>query len=349
MARIRIVVVKRDKLGDMLLTTPLLRVLRQQFPDAEIHVLASEYSSWVVRDFGAVDRLWDYPWLRPSSLLRPARIARYMVTFARLRREKFDVAIAAQGEYSPRSIAKALAVQAKRTVAFAPEDHSFGNRLTDVLTPPASGHEAERMLALGAALGMTVPSELPLPEFQLPIKAAAFAAPWLHAKALNPRTYVVLGLGARHDKKQPTTEQILRWTAWWRDTHGLKTVLMWTPGKAKRRLYPGDDGIAEAVLAAGRPDIVPFRGPIIEALGLIWNAATSVFPDSGLMHFAAASPGGVLGLFPGPHGGPGADRWGPRGMHALWLQGSQRVTEIPDQAVFDTLNTLLNASIAESA
>lgn len=345
----KIVVVKRDKLGDMLLTTPLLRALRQQFPKAEIHVLASEYSSWVVRDYAGIDRLWDYPWLRPSSLLRPARIARYFLTFARLRREKFDVAFAAQGEYSPRSIAKALAVQAKRTVAFAPHDHGFGDRLTDVLPPPVNGHEAERILMLGTALGVSVPSDVPLPEFKLPTAAVEFAAPWLHARELDPRRYVVLGLGARHDKKQPTTDQILRWTSWWHATHGLKTVLMWTPGKAKRRLYPGDDEIAEAVLAAGHRAIIPFRGPIMDALGLIWNAATSVFPDSGLMHFAAASPGGVLGLFPGPHGGPGADRWGPRGKNALWLQGNQRVTEIPDQAVFDALSTLLRASVSESA
>ena len=116
---------------------------------------------------------------------------------------------------------------------------------------------------------------------------------------------------------------------------------MWTPGASQGGLYPGDDEVAEPVLAAKREGIVPFRGPILDALGIVWSAAASVFPDSGLMHFAAASPGGVLGLFAGPRGGPSPDQWAPRGPKARWLQGSERVAEIPDQAVFRELDAIL--------
>jgi hypothetical protein len=77
----------------------------------------------------------------------------------------------------------------------------------------------------------------------------------------------------------------------------LDTVFMWTPGKGDSPHYPGDDDVAQPVLDARAPWIYPFRGPILPALGLIWNARTSLFPDSGLMQFAAASPGGVLGFF----------------------------------------------------
>ena len=44
----KILIVKRDKLGDMIVTTPMLRLLRTALPDAQIHLLAAEYNLWVV-------------------------------------------------------------------------------------------------------------------------------------------------------------------------------------------------------------------------------------------------------------------------------------------------------------
>jgi ADP-heptose:LPS heptosyltransferase len=167
------------------------------------------------------------------------------------------------------------------------------------------------------------------------VAAHVFAKRWLDERGLAAGRFVVLGLGARRALRQPSTEQVLRWSARWRERHGLQTVFMWTPGQGSR-LYPGDDQIAAPVLGAGRGDIHPFRGPIPEALGLIWQAAASVFPDSGLMHFASASPGGVLGLF-----GGSAEQWAPRGPRARWLVAPSSVPALADAAVYDELDRLL--------
>jgi heptosyltransferase-3 len=336
----RILVVKRDKLGDMLLTTPLIAHLKQALPQAEICVLASEYCGWVVRDDPEVARLWTYPRLRWSSLARPGEVLRHWRALRAVRAAKFDVAIAAGGEHSARAVRKALSAHAVRTIAYAPRDHAYGARLTDPVDPPAGGHEMDRMLALAAPLGLRPPEAPIAPRFTLPREAAAFAERWLAEHGLQRGGYVVLGLGARKRVRQPSTEQVLRWAARWRDEHGLATVFMWTPGSGSP-LYPGDDEVAAPVLAAGRADIHAFRGPILEALGLIWSAAASVFPDSGLMHFAAASPGGVVGLFAGSPSWP--EQWAPRGPRAFWLLAPQSVPEMPDAALFEKLEPLLTA------
>lgn len=195
----------------------------------------------------------------------------------------------------------------------------------------------DRMLALARPLGADLSSMGMAPRFTLPAAAATFAEGWLRERGLRRAGYVVLGLGARRRVRQPSTEQILRWTQRWRDERGLQTVFMWTPGKGSP-LYPGDDEVAEPVLAAGRRDIHPFRGPIVEALGLVWSAATSVFPDSGFMHFAAASPGGVLGLFAGPASWPA--QWAPRGPKARWVLAPTSVPDLPDAAVFGPLGEI---------
>jgi ADP-heptose:LPS heptosyltransferase len=212
--------------------------------------------------------------------------------------------------------------------------------VSDALDPPTGGHEMDRMLALAAPLGLAFPEKPIAPRYRLPVAAREFAKSWLEERGLAAGRFVVLGLGARRALRQPSTEQVLRWSERWRERHGLQTVFMWTPGKGSR-LYPGDDQIAAPVLAAGRGDIHPFRGPIPEALGLIWQAAASVFPDSGLMHFAAASPGGVLGLFAGS-----AEQWAPRGPRARWLAASNSVPSLREEAVFLELEPLLTTGSA---
>lgn len=339
----RILIVKRDKLGDMLLTTPLIAGLRRALPSAQVSVLASDYCGWVVAEDPDVARLWTYPRLRAASLLRPAELLRHWRAFSEVRRARFDVAIAAGGDYSPRAVDKALAARAARTIAYAPSSHRHGPRLTDPMEPPQGGHEMERMLALAKPLGVDLSSLALQPRFTLPRRAQAFAGEWLHEQRLQPGGYVVLGLGARKRVRQPSTEQVLRWAARWHAAHGLETVFMWTPGKGSP-LYPGDDDVAQPVLAAGRPYIHPFRGPLLEALGLVWSAAASVFPDSGLMHFAAASPGGVLGLFADTGVAPHPAQWGPRGEKGLWIAAHREVAELGDDLVFEKLEPLLGSS-----
>jgi hypothetical protein len=60
------------------------------------------------------------------------------------------------------------------------------------------------------------------------------------------------------------------------------------------------------------------------------------------MHFAAASPGGVLGLFADAGVSPAPGQWAPRGAKAAWLEAPQSVSELPDQQVYAQLERLLS-------
>jgi ADP-heptose:LPS heptosyltransferase len=203
-------------------------------------------------------------------------------------------------------------------------------------------HECDRLLALLAPLGIAAPARAPLPEYRPPPEQEAFARNWLRERGLSPRGYVALGLGARRKKKQPGPDQVLRWSARFKRELGLDTVFMWTPGKSTSALYPGDDDLAQPVLEAASPHIHPFRGPLLPAIGLIWNARGSIFPDSGLMHFAAASAGGVLGLFAETDVSPNPRQWGPRGARADYLEAAKSVAELPDELVFSRFDALLS-------
>lgn len=340
----RVLIVKRDKLGDLLLTTPVLHRLAAARPDFEIHLLANDYNAWVVHGHPSIARTWTYPRVRDGRRLRLGAALAHVPIALALRRQRFDAALAMGGEESPRAIRRAIGAAPERVIAYAAEARRYGRALTDPLPVPTQGHEIDRMMALLAPLGVTPPAHASDPEYALPADAATFASAWLAARALPPGGYVVLGLGARRAKKQPDTGQILRWSERLKLAHGLDTVFMWTPGGSGAGRYPGDDDTAAPVLARALPHLHAFRGPIPQALGLIFHARTSVLPDSGLMHFAAASPGGVLGLFADPADSASAARWAPRGPHATFVEAEKRVSELDDETVFAALVPLLEQS-----
>jgi len=338
----KILVIKRDKLGDLLLATPMLAHLKACLPRAEVHLLANDYNAWVADGNSDIDRRWIYRRVRNAGRVRIVAAVQFVAQTLALRRERFDWVIVANGEVSPRAIARGVSLKGRRCVAYC-DEASRQAGITDPLPVARSMHEVDRMLAMLAPLGIEPPASAPLPRYILPAGAAAFARSWLAGKGLAAGRFVVLGLGARRAKKQPSTAQILRWTSHFKSAWGLDTVFMWTPGKSADPQYPGDDEVAQPVLDAAPPHLHPFRGPIREALGLMWSARTSLFPDSGLMHFAAASPGGVLGFFAETDVSPSPVQWAPRGRKADYLEAQKSVAELPDALVFERVEPLLAA------
>jgi heptosyltransferase III len=340
----KILVIKRDKLGDLLLTTPMLARLKAGLPQAEVHLLANDYNAWVVAGNPNVDRIWVYRRVRHAGRVSLGAAWQWLVQGAALRRERYDWVIIANGDESPRAIRRGLSLRGARTVARCADASSYPG-LTDPLPPDVSSHEVERLMGLLFPLGLGNPDKNIYPSYSLPDASSAFARGWLAGRGLLSGKYVVLGLGARRPKKQPSTAQVLAWSAHLKQRWRLDTVFMWTPGKSGDPLYPGDDDVAQPVLDAASlghaPQIHPFRGPIPEALGLIWSARTSIFPDSGLMHFAAASPGGVLGFFAESAVSPAPAQWAPRGARADCLEADKSVSELPEALVYERLEKLL--------
>jgi len=338
----RILVVKRDKIGDLLLATPMLRVLRAARPDARIDLLASDYNAWLARGNADIDTVWTYRRARIGPRISLLGGLHQAALMARLRLQRYDVAIAAGGEISPRAARRALLAGARRTIAYSGED---GPLVSDPLSAPRAGHERDRMLGLLAPLGITPPAELPLPRFDPPPALLDGACTWLAERGLAPRGYAVIGLGARRAERRPGAAQVLRWCRDLHERHGLHTVLVWTPGRADNAVYPGDDDLAEPIVDAGLPFVHPFRGELAPTVALLWHARTAIFPDSGLMHLAAASPGGVLGLFARTDVSPPPSQWGPLGTNVDYLEAERCVEELDDAVVRERVAALLaNAS-----
>lgn len=344
----KILIVKRDKIGDMLLTTPALRVLRaalnETSPGSEIHLLASGYNAWVVAENNDVDHLWTYQRVRTGRRVDFRAAWGQLKLFFALRREGFDVAIAAGGNESPRALKRALAVGAKRTIGYTNES-IWRRRLTDSMLVPVAGHETLRIANQLTPLGVELPLPLPPPVFESCAGSREFAIAFMNHHQLEAGKFAVIGTGARFPEKQPSASQILTWAEHLFNCYHLKTVLVWTPGGTDSPLYRGDDQLAAEVMRS-KPDyliaLTPASKDVRKIIAVIAQAKTSIFPDSGLMHFAAATPGGVIGLFASTWAEP--DQWAPVGERARAIVNRLALAEWPDHIVIDAIGAQLNTS-----
>jgi hypothetical protein len=148
-------------------------------------------------------------------------------------------------------------------------------------------------------------------------------------------------LSARYAVKQPSRNQALRWMRRLHDEWGCTTALQFTPGDASNAIYPGSDALGREIMAAAPPYVREVPEGLAAVIGLFGEARTSVIPDSGLMHFAAASPGGVLGLFADSPRISSPLRWGPRGPRASALVAPHAIADLDDATVFAALAPLL--------
>ena len=85
-SRVRLLIIKRDKLGDLLLARPVIAHARAIAPDAQIHLLANDYNAWVARDHPALTRTWVYPRVRSGRRVHPLAALRQIPLHWQLRR-----------------------------------------------------------------------------------------------------------------------------------------------------------------------------------------------------------------------------------------------------------------------
>ena len=91
----KIIILKRDKLGDLLLTTPMLQILKGLYPKAKLSVIAPESSAWILKDAPFIDQLYIYPKPKFFNLRSIASIFLQIIIIYKIRKEQYDVAIAA--------------------------------------------------------------------------------------------------------------------------------------------------------------------------------------------------------------------------------------------------------------
>lgn len=317
----RILVIRRDNIGDLLCTTPLLAALRRTWPDAWIGVLANRYNAPILAGNPDIDIFFAYEKAKHRAegkgRLEVWRETAWLLW--QLRRIKLDMVLCASP--GARRFARLL----------APRQIIEADRSGD-------GHEVEITFRLLAALGLeTSPG---------PLVLHADAAHRAQMQAVldltkgNARCLAV-HISARKPKQRWSIERyaelIRRILA-----AGLAdwVLLFWAPGPESDPQHPGDDDKAARLLdeLAGLP-VTPVPTHTLEELVAGLSLADAVIcSDGGAMHIAAALGKPVVCFF----GNSSAKRWHPWGVaYELLQKPSQDVIDIGVDETLEALQRLM--------
>ena len=329
-----ILIIRRDNIGDLLCTTPLIRSLRQHYPKARIDALVNSYNAPVLA--GNPDLNGVFAYTKAKHRAHGETVLgvhwRRLCLLWRLRRVGYAVVILAGDGNVERSLGLARWLAPGAVMGFAPTGSRLQQALDIPVSPVSEGHEVVRTFALLAPLGITgMPPPMVLERGALAQEESPLAqSPSICSTRTATALHRVVGIHISA-RKIPQRWPVERFAALIQALHAAEPNihfrLFWSPGAADNPLHPGDDAKAAHLLDSlpGLP-VEACSTPSLEALIAGLSACHFLIcADGGAMHIGAALGLPVVCLF----GNSDAQRWHPWGVpHALIQKSSRDVRDI---------------------
>ncbi len=279
----RILITRMKFIGDIVLTTPVIRSLRIAFPDAFLAYMGDATAVALLQENPFLNQIIPFDFSRPTYQEQP-RVALL------LRRLHFDWVIDLFG--NPRSALLTYLSGARVRVGLERKGRGrlYTHRIRDDGKPKSA---VEFHLQFLRALGIAPASHRP--ELFLSEQELTDAG----AMVSTDRPLVVLHPGASWPAKRWLPKRFAQLAGDLQSRHGVSVVL--TGG-------PNEDALLDDVRKRISPPPEVFRGlPLRQLAALYARAAAVVSNDAGPMHIAASLGTPTIGLF-----GPGEEQiWFP--------------------------------------
>ena len=321
--------------GDAVLMTPALRALRRHFPQAEIHLLASEEIAPLFLHLPWLTRVWAMPRRRGRASLRKT----WPLLHA-LRREHFDRSV--DFASNDRGAILSRLIGAKRRLGWDERTGFLGRRFcyTDRVAPdPNPSHESARLAKLLS--GWQIP-----PPVSLEAEIRADPALAESAKKILPRERVVICHVASSQSRKEWPLQH------WAELNRLATHAGW------QVVFTTARGERESALMTELEKIAPEAQVLQQIaelplfLAVLARAKVFISGDTGPLHFAAGLGVPTVSLF-----GPTSPlRWAPIGARHQVLSGfvctceaNSAVCKSPRHCLAEISPTQVYAALAKKA
>ncbi len=286
--RARVLVVALRRLGDVLLTTPLIRSLKRAYPDASIDVLVFAGTEGIVTGNPDIAEIVVMP-ARPT-LGQSLAVARKLW-------RRYDLAVSTQSGDRPTAFAWA----AGRISVGPVEGEKLATRvkraaLSRAVAVNRGGHRVDEMLGLASALGIAPVGEVVAP------------AGTLRAELRPAQAYTVIHAAP-----------MFRYKRWTDDGWRALAAALAARGLAVVATGAPSDREFLDELWRDSPEVIRRDGALAwpELATLIGGASVYVGPDTSVTHLAAATGAPTVALF-----GPTDPRiWGPwpaAGLEQAW-------------------------------
>jgi ADP-heptose:LPS heptosyltransferase len=264
----RVLYLRYDRIGDMIMATPLIRAIARSHPTIQIDVLASPANAVVLAGNPHVRRVLTFDRKRLSSFARTARA---------LRRERYDAVI--DGMVLQPSVTMLMLMLATR----ARYRIGIGGRANDfiytfpVAAAPSDAHQIVQSAMTATPFGVNVQRTGWRPELFIDAEERAQAErAWLSDRAAGLR--ILVNIAAGEARRRWPSERVVAVIRAARDAVPGCTVLVMAP--------PAELRDAERIAAgAGARAVVP---GLRDALALVATADVVFTPDTSIAHAASA-------------------------------------------------------------
>jgi len=300
----RILVVRTDRIGDVLLSTPVIKALRQKYPQAYVSMMVSPYARDVVEGNPYLDEVIVYDKEgKHKGFFRSLKFA------SRLKKKKFDLAIILH----PTNRTHLLTF-----LAGIPERLGYNRKLGFLLTrriehvkQKGQKHEAEYNLELLSELGITGN----LPELFMPVKDDSENwAEDLFAREGIRDTDKILAInpGASCPSKVWPAERFAEAAEKLAERYNFKILVLGGP-KDMRLADKVSRGLkGKAINLSGKTSVSRMAS-------ILKRSALFISNDSGPVHIASALGTPVISIFGRAQAGLSPRRWGPLGKRDKYL------------------------------
>lgn len=298
----RILVIRRDNIGDLVCTTPLFEALRKHHPKLEIAALVNSYNHEVVRGNPNIDKCFVYKKTKHAKSVaeRIKAILDRVVLIFEIRKWSPEIVILAKGGYDKHGLNFALMLgSGAKIVGFAPDVKTqSGQSMPDVpvdCPDPASTHEVALLnlllKPLGVSDGLGPLKVWPNPSVVGKIRESLPCA--AHRIAIH--------ISAREQERRWGNEKFIKLIELILATSPLiQIMLFWAPGLSTDPKHPGDDEPATEILQQFRKNeqIVPVPTTnLTDLIGALSLCDLFVGADGGALHLAVALGKPTVALF----------------------------------------------------
>ena len=321
---IKILVVRRDNIGDLICTLPLLASLREKYPAGRIDLLANSYSAAVVNGNEDIDNLYVYTKAKHSAGALSVvsaywhRVSLTVELFA----NRYDYVVLANVGQLPRPLRWAKLIRPRNVVGFA----ETGKVLPKILNCPIlldrknQLHEIEYIMQLMQAFGGAERIKSPV----INPDPNAHARAKIQITSSGNRRIIGFNLSARLPSQQWAIDN---WVSIIREfAKTYRCVVFWSPGSINNPMHPGDDEKANAVLEDLQGlEVIGFKTSNLEELIAGMSLLDCLITaDGGAMHIGAACGKPVVALF----GDSDPAQWHPWGVPYVVMQKPGRHVDL---------------------
>ena len=310
-----VLVIRPDRLGDVVLSTPVYQTLKKAFPHLHISVLVDSGQAELLADNPNISQVFAFDPKRPLN------------AFRQLRDEQFDLALTLNKKFSATATFFSLCSGAKIRVGYDHPENAWAHNFRVPLEGPPR-HESENNLDLLRALGIE--------EIQ--------SQPQLYFNSAETQKIADLIQQYRPTRDQPVVlvksgTRIAKWGWQWKK---FQTVIEHLLESNKAQVWlvngPGEEAELQTAIAnmQRKPQLLPLLSAKELAL-LMQECDVLLCNHTGIMHLASAVDKPVCVIF--KHGE--IKRWGPLNSDSVVLE-ERNDDSLSSDTVLNTLLEMLN-------